>query len=70
MARNVGRARRDFEHFCDLFYRQKRVREAFETYVAADYIQHSADMAQGRDAAIATLEPMFARAAASSSTGT
>jgi predicted SnoaL-like aldol condensation-catalyzing enzyme len=61
-ARAASRARRDFERFCDLFYRQKRVREAFETYVAPDYIQHSAGMAQGRDAAIATLEPMFSRA--------
>ena len=47
--------------FCDLFYRQKRVREAFETYVAPDYIQHSAGIAQGREAAIVFLTPMFAR---------
>ena len=49
------------DEFIDLFYRQKRVREAFEKNVAAEYIQHSAGMAQGREAAIAVLEPMFAR---------
>jgi predicted SnoaL-like aldol condensation-catalyzing enzyme len=47
--------------FCTLLYRQKQVRAAFERYVAADYIQHSSGMAQGREAAIAVLEPMFAR---------
>lgn len=49
------------DEFIELFYRRKRVREAFEKHVAADYIQHSAGMAQGREAAIAVLEPMFAR---------
>ncbi len=49
------------DDFIDLFYRQKRVREAFDRYVATEYIQHSAGMAQGREAAIAVLEPMFAR---------
>jgi predicted SnoaL-like aldol condensation-catalyzing enzyme len=52
---------REFAEFCGLFYRQKRVRAAFEKHVAEDYIQHSAGMAQGRAAAIATLEPMFGR---------
>lgn len=52
---------RRFNAFCDLFYRQKRVRAAFEAHVAPDYIQHSAGMAQGREAAIQALEPMFAR---------
>lgn len=47
--------------FCTLFYRQKQVRKAFEQFVAADYIQHSNGMAQGREAAIKVLEPMFAR---------
>jgi predicted SnoaL-like aldol condensation-catalyzing enzyme len=53
---------RRFDAFCELFYRQKRVRAAFESHVADDYIQHSAGMAQGREAAILALEPMFARA--------
>lgn len=57
----ASRASADFDRFCDLFYRQKKIREAFETYIAPDYIQHSAGMAQGREAAIAVLEPMFAR---------
>lgn len=47
--------------FVDLLYRQKKVREAFTTYVAPDYIQHNPDAVDGRDAAIALLEPMFAR---------
>lgn len=51
-----------FDDFCDLFYRRKRVREAFEAHVAPDYIQHSSGMAQGREAAIQALEPMFGRA--------
>jgi predicted SnoaL-like aldol condensation-catalyzing enzyme len=51
----------EFADFCELFYRQKRVRQAFEKYVVEDYIQHSPGMSQGRAAAIATLEPMFAR---------
>lgn len=50
-----------FEAFCNLFYRQKRVRAAFEALVVPDYLQHSAGMAQGREAAILALEPMFAR---------
>lgn len=52
-----------FEAFCNLFYRQKRVRAAFEAHVVPHYIQHSAGMAQGREAAILALEPMFARPA-------
>lgn len=46
--------------FSDLFYRQKKVREAFETYVAPDYVQHNPQIADGRDAAIAALASMFA----------
>lgn len=49
------------EDFCTLFYRRKQVRAAFERHVVADYIQHSSGMAQGREAAITVLEPMFAR---------
>lgn len=52
---------RRFAEFCNLFYTRKRVREAFESLVATDYIQHSAGMAQGREAAIHALEPMFSR---------
>jgi predicted SnoaL-like aldol condensation-catalyzing enzyme len=46
--------------FVDLFYRQGRVREAFMTYVAPSYIQHNPIAADGRDTAIAALEPYFA----------
>ena len=47
------------ERFIDLFYRQGRVREAFETYVHEDYIQHNPLAPDGRAAAIAALEPYF-----------
>lgn len=46
-------------HFVELFYVQKDVRAAFETYVVPDYIQHNPGIPDGRDAAIAFLEPMF-----------
>jgi predicted SnoaL-like aldol condensation-catalyzing enzyme len=48
------------QRFAELFYRQHRVRQAFQAYVASDYVQHSPG-ADGRDAAIAALKPMFAR---------
>jgi predicted SnoaL-like aldol condensation-catalyzing enzyme len=48
------------EQFIDLLYRQGRVREAFETYVHEDYIQHNPLAPDGRAAAIAALEPYFA----------
>jgi len=60
-AEAAGSQAHAFDEFIDLFYRQKRVREAFGKYVAEDYIQHSLGMAQGRDAAIEVLAPMFAR---------
>ena len=46
--------------FVNLFYTQGRVREAFMTYVAPNYIQHNPIAQDGRDAAIAALEPFFA----------
>ena len=46
--------------FINLFYTQGRVREAFMTYVAPGYIQHNPVATDGRDAAIAALEPYFA----------
>ena len=45
--------------FAALFYGQRDVRGAFERYVAPDYIQHNANILDGREAAIAALEPMF-----------
>jgi predicted SnoaL-like aldol condensation-catalyzing enzyme len=46
--------------FARLFYTERDVRRAFETYVTPDYIQHNPGLADGRDAAIAALGPMFA----------
>lgn len=54
------RNRQVVTRFIDLFYRQGRVREAFMTYVVPGYIQHNPVAADGRDTAIAALEPYFA----------
>ncbi|WP_292932460.1 nuclear transport factor 2 family protein [Novosphingobium sp. PASSN1] len=45
--------------FARLFYGERDVRAAFKRYVASDYIQHNANILDGREAAIAALEPMF-----------
>ena len=45
--------------FMNEFYVEKRVREAFETWVEPAYIQHNPMAQTGRDAAIAFLEPFF-----------
>jgi len=45
--------------FMTEFYLEKRVRQAFETWVTPGYIQHNPLAATGRDAAIAFLEPFF-----------
>ena len=47
--------------FIPLFYEQGKVREAYETWVAKDYIQHNPNARDGRDAAIAFLEPFYQR---------
>jgi len=47
--------------FVDLMYRQKDVRAAFMKHVVADYVQHNPNIADGRDAAITALAPMFSR---------
>ena len=49
------------EGFKTLFYDQGKVREAYETYVAEDYKQHNPMAKDGRDAAIAVLEPIYQR---------
>jgi predicted SnoaL-like aldol condensation-catalyzing enzyme len=46
--------------FMQTFYIEKKVREAFETWVVPGYIQHNPMAKTGRDAAIAFLEPFFA----------
>jgi predicted SnoaL-like aldol condensation-catalyzing enzyme len=45
--------------FMNEFYVEKRVREAFETWVEPGYIQHNPLAQNGRDAAIAFLDPFF-----------
>ena len=47
--------------FADLFYTHKKVGEAFTAYVAPDYVQHNPGIADGREAAVAALTPLFAR---------
>ena len=47
--------------FAHMFYGERDVRKAFETFVTPDYIQHNPGIADGRDAAIEALVPMFSR---------
>ncbi len=47
--------------FVDLFYRQKKVRQAFESWVHPDYIQHKTTLPDGREAAINFLEKLLER---------
>jgi predicted SnoaL-like aldol condensation-catalyzing enzyme len=51
--------------FVELFYRRRQVRLAFETYVGEAYIQHNPNIGDGREAAIAMLEPLFSSPGAS-----
>jgi predicted SnoaL-like aldol condensation-catalyzing enzyme len=48
-----------FEHFCDLFYTQKRVADAFAYLVSNDYRQHNPEIADGPAAAVEALTPKF-----------
>jgi len=57
----TDRNRAIVRRFVELFYFQKNVRFAFETCVAENYIQHNPGILDGREAAIAALEPMFSR---------
>ena len=47
--------------FARLFYTERNVVAAFETYVADDYTQHNPGIADGRAAAVALLDPMFSQ---------
>jgi predicted SnoaL-like aldol condensation-catalyzing enzyme len=47
--------------FAHRFYDLRDVRGAFERYVASDYIQHNPGIPDGREAAIAALEPTFSK---------
>ena len=51
--------RQIIQEFADLFYRQHKVREAFELYVSPNYIQHNPGLKDGRTAAIEALTPLF-----------
>lgn len=55
------RPREVVTQFVTRFYVEKKVREAFETWVDPGYIQHNPLAATGRDAAIKFLEPFFAQ---------
>ncbi len=63
-AHSVGetaRNRRIVERFAKLLYGEHQVARAFDEYVAPGYVQHNPNIADGRRAAIAALQPMFAR---------
>lgn len=45
--------------FAHRFYDLRDVRGAFDRYVAPDYIQHNPTIADGREAAVRALEPIF-----------
>ncbi|KIM92928.1 hypothetical protein OIDMADRAFT_91534, partial [Oidiodendron maius Zn] len=49
-----------FTDFLYIFYNERNVSKAFNTYVAEDYIQHDPRYLDGRDAAIAGLTPLIA----------
>ena len=51
--------RAPFEHFCDLFYTQKRVSAAFDFLVHEHYQQHNPNMPDGPAAAVEMLTPKF-----------
>jgi predicted SnoaL-like aldol condensation-catalyzing enzyme len=49
------------DQFIDLFYRKKEVRQAFESWVHPDYIQHKPTLPDGRAAVINFLEKLLER---------
>jgi predicted SnoaL-like aldol condensation-catalyzing enzyme len=55
----MTRNRVAFEQFCDLFYTQKRVADAFAFLVSDDYRQHNPTIADGPAAAVEALTPKF-----------
>ena len=54
-------AREVVDQFIDAFYGNKNVRQAFESWVHPDYIQHKAALPDGRDAVINFLEKLLER---------
>ncbi len=55
----TARNRAIITQFSDIFYRQRDIKRAYMTYVVPDYIQHNPDIPDGRDAAIASVGPIF-----------
>lgn len=53
--------RKVVQDFARIFYEEKDVKRAFETYVVPEYVQHNPGIADGRDAAVAALTPMFSK---------
>jgi predicted SnoaL-like aldol condensation-catalyzing enzyme len=49
------------QDFARIFYTEKDVERAFQTYVVADYIQHNPGIADRRQAAIDALKPKFSQ---------
>lgn len=45
--------------FMNMFYTQKKVRDAFEKHVVADYIQHNPGAPDGREGTLKVLEPFL-----------
>ena len=54
-------AREVVERFIDSLFRKKEVRQAFESWVASDYVQHKATLPDGREPVIGFLENLFER---------
>ena len=55
------RNRKVIEDFARTFYEKRDVETAFKAHVVADYVQHNPGIADGRQAAIDALKPMFSR---------
>ena len=53
-------AKQVVEKFSQLFFIEKRPVEAYQLWVAPDYVQHNPIATDGRDAAIKALGPIFA----------
>ena len=56
---NTERNRKVITDFAQIFYAERDVKRAFEAHVVPGYIQHNPGIADGRDAAVAALTPMF-----------
>ncbi|CEJ59834.1 hypothetical protein PMG11_08437 [Penicillium brasilianum] len=51
--------RASMDRFASIFYVEKDVESAFDQYVAKNYVQHNPGIADGRDAAVEALTPLF-----------